>query len=70
MEQYQEFEVIATCDNGMEACIWLEEDGWHGEVADPGDHCQGAAWGTTKEAAIAATMAEVEYINHCVKMGY
>lgn len=71
MEQYTEFEIIRTLSNGMEAAVWLEDDGWHGEVADPGDHCQGAAWGvTTRDEAVTKVVEECEYIEHCVQRGY
>jgi len=66
-----DYQVIAKLSTGQDGHIWKEEDGWYGEVSDPGDYCQGCAWGeATPEEAIAAVLRECEEILHCLKQGY
>lgn len=69
-QQRDTIEEIGTADNGMVGVVWQGDSGWYGEVADPGNYCQGAAWGTDKAKAISAVKQEIEQINDCVAKGY
>jgi len=59
------YQIIAILPNGQDGHIWQEEDGWYGEVSDPGDYCQGCAWAEEMpEIAIKAVLEECENILH------
>lgn len=63
-EQMQNGEVVGvSAVTGMVGTIWQGDDGWYGEVADPNDYCQGAAFGVSRSEAERLVMEEIAMID-------
>lgn len=64
-EQMQNGEIVGRSEvTGMIATVWMGNDGWYSEVADPNDYCQGAAFGVaTREQAARAALDEIAMID-------